>query len=104
MAPPSGTLWPQILADVLGVPVHVPEVRESTALGAAMYAAVGAGIAADVADLATTGARMAATYQPDPTWGAPTPRSTISGERCTDIRWSMVDAEVIRPLWRPAGA
>ena len=83
----NGELWPQILADVLGVPVHVPEVRESTALGAAMYAAVGAGIAADVADLATTGARMAATYSPTPTSGAPTLRSTISGERCTGIRW-----------------
>ena len=47
----NGRLWPQIVADVLGVPVHVPRARESTALGAAMYAAVGAGLAASVAEL-----------------------------------------------------
>ena len=32
------------MADVLGVPVHVPVVEESTALGAAIYAGVGAGL------------------------------------------------------------
>ena len=34
----KGTLWPQIMADVLGVPVHVPAVTESSALGAAICA------------------------------------------------------------------
>src|SRR5262249_40413964 len=39
----KGRLWPQIIADVLGVPVHVPAVTESSALGAAICAGVGAG-------------------------------------------------------------
>jgi glycerol kinase len=34
----------QFQADVLGVPVVVPEVAETTALGAAALAAVGAGV------------------------------------------------------------
>jgi glycerol kinase len=34
----------QVQADVLGVPVVVPEVAETTALGAAMLAGVGAGL------------------------------------------------------------
>ena len=34
----------QFQADVLGVPVVVPEVRETTALGAALLAGVGAGL------------------------------------------------------------
>ena len=34
----------QFQADVLGVPVVVPEVEQTTALGAASLAAVGAGI------------------------------------------------------------
>ena len=33
-----GTLWPQILADVLGVPVRMPAGRESAAAGAAVLA------------------------------------------------------------------
>lgn len=37
-------LWCQILADVLGVKVKVPKVKEATALGAAICAGVGAGI------------------------------------------------------------
>jgi len=40
----KGFLWPKILADVLGVNVKVPVVKESTALGAAICAGVGAGI------------------------------------------------------------
>jgi autoinducer 2 (AI-2) kinase len=37
----KGVLWPRILADVLGVKVKIPVVRESTALGAAICAGVG---------------------------------------------------------------
>ena len=38
------TLWPQILADVLGTPVSVPDHVESAALGAAVLAGRGAGV------------------------------------------------------------
>nr|WP_295972109.1 autoinducer-2 kinase [uncultured Bacillus sp.] len=37
-------LWCQIVSDVLNMPVKVPVIRESTALGAAICAGVGAGI------------------------------------------------------------
>ena len=40
----KGTLWPQIVADTLGIPIRIPVVKESTALGAAIYAGVGAGL------------------------------------------------------------
>jgi autoinducer 2 (AI-2) kinase len=40
----KGELWCQILADVTGCKVKVPEVKEATALGAAMAAGVGAGM------------------------------------------------------------
>ena len=35
---------PQILSDVLGIPVKVPVVKEAAALGTAIAAGVGAGI------------------------------------------------------------
>ncbi len=35
----NGRLWPQIMADVLGVRVHIPVVTESSALGAAIWPA-----------------------------------------------------------------
>ena len=45
-----GPLWRQIKADVTGLPVRVPESVETTATGAAILAAVGAGVHATVAD------------------------------------------------------
>ena len=99
----NGRLWPQIVADVLGVPIHVPQARESTALGAAMYAAVGAGLAASVSELGKA-TRFERTFEPD----------AAVHETYLELfaRWravyrrtlEMVDDGVIRPLWRPAGA
>ncbi len=40
----KGRLWPQILADVTGKKVKIPEVKEATALGCAICAGVGAGV------------------------------------------------------------
>jgi len=40
----KGALWSQILADVTGCRIKIPKVTEATALGAAMAAAVGAGL------------------------------------------------------------
>ena len=40
----KGFLWPQILADVMGITVRVRVVKEFTDLGAAICAGVGVGI------------------------------------------------------------
>jgi glycerol kinase len=52
----------QFQADVLGVPVVVPEVGETTALGAASLAAVGAGVWTQ--DRVVRGWRESARYEP----------------------------------------
>ncbi|MCR5676039.1 MAG: autoinducer-2 kinase [Lachnospiraceae bacterium] len=59
-------LWCQILADVLGLPVRVPVVKEATALGAAIIAGVGAGIYRDAQDGAEQCVRWEKTCTPDP--------------------------------------
>jgi xylulokinase len=46
----KGALWRQIKADVTGLPVRVPTSVETTATGAAILAAVGAGVHGNVAD------------------------------------------------------
>jgi autoinducer 2 (AI-2) kinase len=40
----KGKLWPQIVADALGIPIKIPVVKEATALGAAICAGVGVGV------------------------------------------------------------
>ena len=46
------TLWPQILADVLGLPIHVPGISESAAAGAAALAGLAIGARPGAATLA----------------------------------------------------
>lgn len=40
----KGVLWPQIVADVLGLKVKIPKVKEASSLGAAILAGVGFGV------------------------------------------------------------
>jgi xylulokinase len=57
----KGPLWRQIKADVTGLPVRVPTSVETTATGAAILAAVGAGLHRSVADAV----RAFVSYRPD---------------------------------------
>lgn len=63
--PSRGRLWPQILSDVLGVPVEVPPVLEATSLGAALCAFVGAGVFADLGEAAAATVGPPRRYEPD---------------------------------------
>jgi len=100
----KGRLWPQIVADVLGVVVHVPEVKESTALGAAMFAGIGSGLYADLDEATARLVRFERSVDPEP--------ATMTAYEEHFARWSAVyprilelsDAGLLRPMWWPAGA
>ena len=63
----KGPLWRQIKADVTGLPVRVPISVETTATGAAILAAVGAGLHATVADAVSAFVSYRPEeHQPDP--------------------------------------
>src|SRR5205085_894226 len=99
----KGELWPQIVADVLGMPVRVPVVKESTALGAAVYAGVGAGIFDDAGATADMLVRFERTYEPEAA-------ATEAYDKLYD-QWlelyrrslELSEAGLVRPLWRAAG-
>jgi autoinducer 2 (AI-2) kinase len=100
----KGRLWPQIMADVLGVTVHVPAITESSALGAAICAGTGAGIYASLTELRPRLRRRGATFEPDPASVA------IYAERYAawlEIYRRMLDISedgLLHPLWRAAGS
>jgi autoinducer-2 kinase len=100
----KGHLWPQVIADVLGVAVKVPEVKESTALGAALCAGLGAGIYKDLAATAAEVVRFERTFQPDA--AAHSTYTTLFDQwHAVYGRFlEMGDAGLLRPLWKPAGA
>ena len=98
----NGTLWPQVLADVLGVPVQIPVVKESTALGAAVYAGVGAGLFDDVRAVEGM-ARIERTVEPDPSAHAAYEDLYERWLDLYDRSLEISEAGVVRPLWRAAG-
>ena len=100
----KGRLWPQIMADVLGVPVHVPVVTESSALGAALCAGVGAGSFASVDELRPELRRRDATYEPGT---AAVARYDAGYPAWREIYARMLGISedgLLSPLWRAAGA
>ncbi|MDQ2691740.1 MAG: xylulokinase [Chloroflexota bacterium] len=63
-------LWNQIKADVTGLPVHVPEVTETTALGAAFLALVGTGACTTLREASDMIVRIRRRVEPDPSRAA----------------------------------
>jgi autoinducer-2 kinase len=100
----KGSLWPQILADTIGIPIRIPVVKESTALGAAIYAGVGAGL---YDDARATADRLVQTER----IVEPVPASAEAYQELFE-RWralygaalELSERGLVRPLWRAAGA
>jgi autoinducer 2 (AI-2) kinase len=99
----KGVLWPQIVADVLGREVAVPRIKESSALGAAICAGVGADLLTWTDAATLPGATIERTVGPDA-------RRTAVYDDAYE-RWRTVYAQAlaltatgaVRPLWRAAG-
>ena len=98
----KGVLWPQILADVLGVKVKIPIVRESTALGAAICAGVGVNLFSNL-KVGKKLVKWDRTVQPD--------RATHDKYLKLYDQWSeiysrmvgLVEDKLVEPMWRAAG-
>lgn len=86
--------WPQIFADGLGVRVTVAECVETGALGAAMAAAVGAGVYRDEPSAVAGMTRIKRTCEPDSGMRA-------HYDRRYDI-WTRL-TRAVDPLWRELG-
>lgn len=56
--------WNQIFSDVFNKPLHVPETAETTALGAAISAAVGCGMFGDFKTCVDTMVNVKKSYKP----------------------------------------
>ncbi len=88
-------LWPQIFADVLGVPVTVAVSRETGALGAAIAAGTGVGLFADFTEGANAMVRVERHYRPNGALAAHYNRRYALYKDIT---------EAMTPLWRRLSA
>jgi L-xylulokinase len=60
------SVWPQMFADCLGVPISVAEADETGALGAALGAGIGVGCFSDYEDAVGHMTRIRRRFEPDP--------------------------------------
>jgi len=99
----KGQLWPQILADVLNCRVKVPVIKESTALGAALYAGLGAGLYDDLRGVTQQIITFEKTFEPDEATHRLYQDLYNQWLRVYQRSLDMVEEGLVQPLWRAAG-
>ena len=99
----KGFLWPQIMADVYGVRIKVPLVKEATSLGSAMVVGVAMGVYKDFGEAVEKLVRFERVYEPNmenhriyqeyyKKWREIYPRML-----------QLVDEGLLKPMWRAPG-
>ena len=99
----KGRLWPQIVANTLGIPLHIPVVEESTALGAAICAGVGAGFWSNTAEAVASVAAFSHTVEPEADAQA---RYRELAEQWLEVyraSMALVAPGLLTPFWSAAG-
>lgn len=99
----KGVLWPQIVADVLGLPLHIPEVTEATSLGCAICAGVGAGIWQNFDEAVQTVVKVARIVEPN--------KANFAAYQIIKQRWqqiyhaqlALVQQGLTEPMWKAPG-
>ncbi len=96
-------LWCQIVADVLGLPVKVPTVKEATALGAAIMAGYGVGIYPDISDAAKRLVKWDKVYQPNMKNHALYEELYKSWRQVYAAQLELCDRKLTRNMWAAPG-
>jgi xylulokinase len=63
-----GTLWLEIVASVLGIPLELTRADEGAAYGAALLGGIAAGVWGDVREAVDTSVHVTRTIEPRPDW------------------------------------
>ena len=96
-------LWSQILADVLGMNVKVPQVKEATALGAAIIAGYGVGIYPSIRDGAERCVRWDRTFTPNMENHAVYEEMYPQWRKVYAAQLKLVDEGLTKPMWIAPG-
>ncbi|WP_413740008.1 autoinducer-2 kinase [Sodalis sp. RH14] len=99
----KGKLWCQILSDVTGLMVKVPEVKEATALGCAIAAGVGAGIYPALAETGERLVRWEREYQPDMENHQRYQEMKINWQAVYADQLGLVDHGLTTSMWKAPG-
>jgi autoinducer 2 (AI-2) kinase len=95
----KSSLWPQILADALGLPVEVPVVKEATALGAALLAGKGIGVYPDIKEAARKLVKIERVFTPDKADGELYRNAYDRWQSAYAPLLKLSDERITRPMW-----
>lgn len=96
-------LWNQILSDVLQIPVHIPVVKEATALGAAMCAAYGAGMVNSFSEAVDCFVQEDRIYYPQSCNEKVYHDLYMRWRESYDLQRQLVDRNILQSMWRAPG-
>lgn len=99
----KGALWSQILSDVTGLPVQVPQVKEATALGCAIAAGVGIGLFEDMAGTGQRLVRWQREFTPNPAHRELYDSMQQRWRAIYQVQLTLVDQGLTRSLWQAPG-
>jgi autoinducer 2 (AI-2) kinase len=99
----KGKLWPQILADVTGCSVKIPLVKESTALGAAMAAAIGCEMFYDMQEASNAWVKFEKTYTPNMQNKKIYDEIKIKWQEAYEEQLKLVDKNITTSMWKAPG-
>lgn len=95
--------WCQILSDVMGKPVVTPVEKEGTAIGAAIYAAVGAGMFKNSGEAASALVRQENFYEPDMKNHAVYMEEYARWRALYKRGLELVGDGLVKSMWQPPG-
>jgi autoinducer 2 (AI-2) kinase len=99
----KGKLWCQIVTDVFGVPLKVPVVKEATALGSALWAAVGVGLYSSIEEAANATVKWDTSYEPDDKTHQMYQEYYDQWRSVYQKQMELVNAHVTSPMWSAPG-
>lgn len=99
----KGVLWPQIVADVLGVPVRIPVVKETASLGAAISAGRGIGVYGSWDEAVERVVRWERLVEPQPEHHAQYDSHFERWKQAYGVMLSLTDDCILPALWRAPG-
>jgi autoinducer 2 (AI-2) kinase len=99
----KGKLWSQILADVTGCKIKIPQVKEATALGTAMAAAIGCELFYDMSEASNAWVKWDKTYIPNMSNKKVYDELKIKWSKAYEAQLKLVDDNITTSMWKAPG-
>ena len=99
----KGTLWSQILADVTGKQIKIPNVNEATALGGAFAAGVGVGEYSSIEEAATSLVQWDKAYEPNMQNHTLYAEIAERWQSAYKAQLALVDQGITESMWKAPG-